>query len=51
MTQQKHEQVDYPNRFTARNEQGQAIQTRATNQDAYAKGWDMIFKKNKEEVK
>lgn len=39
--------IEYPKRMTARNEEGKAIQTRATNQDKYAEGWDLIFKNKK----
>lgn len=43
---------EYPSRMTARNDvTGAAIQTKGTNQDQYAKGWDAIFGKKKEEAK
>ena len=44
--------MTYPSRMTARNEiTGEAIQSRATNQDAYASGWDRIFgKKEKDDT-
>ena len=39
---------EYPTRMTARNDvTGAAIQTRGTNQDKYAAGWDLIFNKPK----
>lgn len=42
------QQFEYPKRLTARNEEGKCIQTRATCQEQYAKGWDAIFNKPKE---
>jgi hypothetical protein len=43
---------EYPNRMTARNEiTGAAIQSKGTNQDKYAAGWDLIFGKNKDKQK